>query len=437
MVNLNPFKNNIKYLKKDGKPKSIVRTGDAQGGAGISSKERSPSLLRTYWDYYSGEGTIFASINSIALNTTMVGYTLDSENEKALQLITALCRKVRLPNITKEAVKNALIFGDAFVEKVMNGKSEISRLKVVDSRTVIINDDKYGDVIDYQQYIGGKVVGSPLKPEDLLHIRLFPIPGSPYGLSLLGPNLDTIDRKVATDESLYNAIQRHTAKYVVTVGSEKDGQVPPATVMDDIKKEFEDITSKNEFIVPWFISIDTIDERGVQGVREYYDLFQTQMIVGLMCPEEALGQGKGSTEATARVKAVLYERMIKGFQTDLSIMLEEQLFKPYLDANGIDIEKPENWVYINFNGVTAEDEALKAKWWGNILRGFKGEIPLTGNEFRAQFGLKPKEGLDELLTNKDVENVEDIGEEEENDNEQESTPASSESEVSDEDDTEE
>jgi len=416
-MSLNPFSKKIKYLKKDGKPKSVVRTGEGSSGGGISSRERNPTLLNTYWTYYSGEGTIFASINSIALNTTMVGYTIESENEKARDLITSLCKRVRLPQVMKEATKNALIFGDAFIEKIKTGKGLISRLKVIDSRTVIINDDKFGDIVDFQQYIGGKLIGSPLKPEEILHFRLFPIPGSPYGISLMTPNMDTIDRKVATDESLYNAIQRHTAKYVVTVGSEKDGQVPPSTVMDDIKKEFEDINSKNEFIVPWYISIATIDERGVQGVREYYDLFQTQMIVGLMCPEEALGQGKGSTEATARVKAVLYERMIKGFQTDISVMLEDQLFKPYLEENGIDMEDPKNWVYINFNSVTAEDEALKAKWWGNILRGFKGDIPLTGNEFRAQFGLKPIESLNELLTNKDV-NSEEVEDDEE------STPSS-------------
>lgn len=410
---LNLFSKKIKYLKEDGRPKSIVRTGSKGKQSGITTPERTMSQLRTYWNYYAGEGTIFASINSMSLNTVMVGYILKSNNPKAQEMIDTLCKRVKLLNAAEEMVKNSLIFGDSFTEKVFNGKKEISRLKTIDPRTMVVNSDEYGDIVDYQQYIGGNLIEPPLKPESIVHLKVFPIPGSPYGLSLLAPNMDTIDRKVATDESLFNAIQRHTAKYVISVGSEKDGQVPPSAVMDDIKEEFEDITSKNEFIVPWFIKIDTIDEKGVQGVREYFDLFQTQMIVGLMCPEEALGMGRGSTNATAITKAILYERTIKGLQNKLSLALENELFKPYLDENGFDMEDPKNWVYIQFNSVTEEDDALRAKWWGNILRGFRGQIPFTGNEFRAQFGLDPIEGLDELLTNESSSPSTPTGSEEE------------------------
>ena len=404
-LNLNPFSNKIKYLKEDGKPKSIVRTGGGTSGGGVSSPERSISQLQKYWTYYSGEGTIFASINSMSLNTVMVGYTLKSDNKKSLDLAQALCNRVGLLNVAKDTVRNGLIFGDSFVEKIMNGKKDIVRLKNIDPRTVIINSNEYGDVEDFQQYIGGRLIDPPLKKEDIVHLRFFPIPGSPYGLSILSPNIDTIDRKVATDEALFNAIQRHIAKYVITVGSEKDGQIPPEDVMDDIKEKFEDIGSKNEFVVPWCIKIETLDEKGVQGVREYFDLFQNQMIVGLMCPEEALGQGRGSTNATASTKAILYERTIKGLQNELSLVLETQLFKPYLDANGVDMENPKNWVYIKFNSVTEEDDALRAKWWGNIIRGFRGEVPFTGNEFRSQFGLDPIAGLDELMNTADTQNV--------------------------------
>lgn len=434
MISLNPFSKKIKYLKKDGRPKSIVRTGEAIGG-GISAQERTLSNLRTYWDYYAGEGTIFASINSMALNTVMVGYTLKSKNPEALKLIENLCNKIKILDTSEELVKHSLIFGDAFTEKIKNGKTEIVRTKAIDPRTMIINSDEYGDVIDFQQYIGGTLVEPPLKEEDILHLRVFPIPGSPYGLSLLAASMDTIDRKVATDESLYNAIQRHTAKYVISVGSEKDGQVPPAEVMDDIQAEFEDITSKNEFVVPWFIKIDTIDERGIQGVREYYDLFQNQMIVGLMCPEEALGQGRGSTNATASVKAILYERTIKGLQNKLSVALETQLFNPYLDDNGFDIEDSDNLVHIVFNSVTEEDDALRAKWWGNILRGFRRQIPFTGNEFRSQFGLDPIEGLDELMDNTSVPRREEERKEDKEDD-KDKTPTPDTDEVQEEDNTE-
>ena len=391
----NPFRSKIKYLKDDGsgRSKTLVRTGGTTTSTGIESRGRTQSQLKQYWDYYAGEGTIFASVNSIAWSTVMVGYTLTSDNPKSKELIQSMCDKVNLEGVLKDSAINILIFGDAFIEKIYLKKKELARLKVVDSSIMVINADEYGDLVDFQQIIGGRLIEPTIKPETMIHLRLFPIPGTQYGLSLLAPNMDTIDRKIASDDTIFNAIERHTPKYVITVGDEKDGQVPPSAAMDDIKEEFEDINSKNEFVVPWFIKIDTIDEKGVPNVSDYFDLFQTQLIVGLLTPEESLGLGKGSTEATSRVKAILYERQIRAFQNDISTQIERQLFNPYLDENGVNIEEAKNLVHITFNSVTEEDEALRAKWLGNLFRGMD-EIPFTLNEIRGFFGFDPLEEME-------------------------------------------
>ena len=100
-----------------------------------------------------------------------------------------------------------------------------------------------------------------------------------------------------------------------------------------------------------------------------------------------MGLGRGSTEATSRVKAILYERMIQSFQLKISRIIEKEIFNKVLKANGF----PENSVDIVFKGVTEEDEAMKAKWIGNLLRGFSGSDikPFSINEIRGFFGFKP------------------------------------------------
>jgi hypothetical protein len=411
---LNPFRKKISYLTDDGKPQTVIRTGGS-ASKGITSNERSLAMLRKYWDYYYGEGTIFASINSITWNTVMSGYTIVSDDKDAKKAIEKLCMRINLEHVLKEAVTSTLVFGDSFLEKIYNKKEDISRLKSIDSRTMIVNADEHGDVINYQQNIGGQEL-PPLDPEDIIHIKFFNIPGSPYGMSLIAPNLDTIDRKVSTDESLFNAIKRHgTKKTIIYVGSEKDGQIPPPDVMDDIKEELEDINEKNEFVVPWYIKFDSMDEKGIEGVEEYFNYFQTQLVVGLLCPEEALGMGKGSTEATARIKAIMYERMIRSYQNDIAIILRENLFNPYLEKNGFEVDS----VSLRFNNVTEEDEALRAKWLGNLLRGFaEGDMPFTKNEIRAFFGFSPLENMDNVPKKPgevEEEPEEEIDEEEEND----------------------
>jgi hypothetical protein len=110
------------------------------------------------------------------------------------------------------------------------------------------------------------------------------------------------------------------------------------------------------------------------------------LIIGLLCPEEALGLGRGSTEATSKVKEIMYERMIKAIQHKLSEQIRRELINPFLQERGFE----PNSVRIRFNSVTDADEAIKAKWLGNLLRGYpEGQKPFTVNEIRAIFDYPP------------------------------------------------
>jgi len=371
------------YLDERGNPKTIIATGEQKGG-GMSSSERSDATLKKYWDYYNGEGTIFASINTTAWNTIMVGIYLSSENDNAKKLIQEYLDRLDLESVLLDNTIYALVYGDSFIEIVRKGK-EPSYLKTVDPTTVVINFDKFGNVESYQQKIQGQLQKTLLKPEDIIHLRFFPKPSTPYGISLIEPSRDTIDRKITTDEAISNAIIRHgTSKYLVKVGTPEE--IPPASVFTDIKNELEDITTTNEFIVPGLIDITSIDEKGIPGVEDYFTLFQTQLIIGLLCPEEALGLGRGSTEATSKVKEIMYERMIRSFQMKISNQLRVELVNPILESNGFD----PNIVKVRFNSVTDADEAVKAKWLGNLLRGYpEGQKPFSINEVRALFGFAP------------------------------------------------
>ena len=371
------------YLDEAGNPKTVISAGKSKGGLSMGSSTRNESTLKNFWNYYESEGTVFASINTTAWNAVMVGYVLVSAEEKAKLLIQNALEVMDIDAILLDSVVYGLVFGDSFIEKVKSGKS-IVRLKTVDPITMVINTDEHGEIIDFQQKISGKLL-PPLNIEDIIHFRFFPKPFDPYGISLISPSKDTIDRKITTDESIAKAISRHgTPKYVVTVGNEES--IPDENVFTNIKSTLEDIEAINEFIVPGTISIKTIDESGIQSVKEYYDYFQTQLIVGLLCPEEALGQGKGSTEATARVKEIMYERFIKAIQHKITTIVRLNVINPILLDNGFE----ENTVYMKFNSVTDADEAVKAKWLGNLLRGFpEGAQPFSIDEIRAIFDYPP------------------------------------------------
>jgi len=75
--------------------------------------------------------------------------------------------------------------------------------------------------------------------------------------------------------------------------------------------------------------------------------------------------------------------MIKSFQFKIANILRLDLLNDILVKNGF---QP-NIVTVKFNSVTDADEADKAKWLGNLLRGFPdGQKPFSTNEIRAMFG---------------------------------------------------
>jgi hypothetical protein len=378
----------IRYLDDSGRPLTVVRAGGG-GGIDFGEQTRSPERMATFWRYYEGDGSIWAAVNSIAFNTVMVGYDIESDNVKARNLIDEWCKKANLEEHLLNSVIYALVMGDAFLEIIYNRKGEITNLKEVDPKTIDVEIDDYGIVQGYKQRVGFSDDDAiKLDKERICHIKLFSNPEHPYGISLIQPNEGAIIRMLRSDVGISNAIQRHgTTKTVFTVGSKEDGQIPPPEVLDAIEAEVEEIDEKNEFIVPWNVKVDTIDNTGIQGVDKYYNYFQTKVIIGMLCPEEALGLGTGSTEATAKVKAILFERIIRSFQMRLANIIEDQIFDVILEKNGFDPDL----VSLSFASVTDEDEAMKAKWLGNLMRGFTHTKyrPFTINEIRKVMKFRP------------------------------------------------
>jgi len=392
------FRPRIKYYDEvTGKPKTTVVAGESKGLSGIKGSERTKAELEKYWTYYTGEGTLWAAINSVAYSTVMVGYDIVSNDPEAKKIIERWCRKVDLQQHLLDNVTYALIFGDGFMEVIGNKKGEPSSLKPVDPKTMEIEFDKFGIVQNYRQSLGMRDKESvpKLERERICHIKLFSQPDKPYGISLLKANMDAINDKVRVDKALTAAILRHgTSKLVFSVGSESDGQIPSADVLQAIEREVEDIDEKNELIVPWNVKVYPIDEKGIQGVEEYYGFNRSQVIVGMLCPEEVLGLGATATNATSKTKAILFERMIRSFQNRIARTVEEQLFKRVLASNGYDMDPKdptkvdEVYVHIKFKGVTSEDDAENARWMGNLIRGFRSSTvkPFTINEIRKKFG---------------------------------------------------
>jgi hypothetical protein len=283
---LNPF--------KDEKRRTFVHSKYRQPML-FSKYDRTTANLEKYELYYRSEGMVWAAINLISFNTVMSGYTIESDNKEAKKIIEKFCNDVDLTRYLLKSTQFSLTYGDSFMELVYNKKGKPVRLKGIDPKTMFIEFDVYGDVEHYYQEIDGQKQDL-IDRDYICHIKFFHRPDSPYGISLIEPSRDTIHRKVRTDEAIASSIERHGfPKFVLYVGDTDDH--PSEDELDKIEKKFENLSHDNEFILSGNCKLEVVDDKGVQGVEEYFGYFQAQGVTGLLCPEEALGLGSGSTEA--------------------------------------------------------------------------------------------------------------------------------------------
>ena len=149
-------------------------------------------------------------------------------------------------------------------------------------------------------------------------------------------------RDTKTAEGIANGIERHgTSKWDITVGYE-DQEVSD-TDFKAVASVYEKINSKTELVHRKDIEVKELDKGGFP-VAEYSETSLDRLCAALGVPNELLGQGRGSTEATANVRMKSFQNKIKSMQSRFNFQTYQQLFKPILEKE-FDEAVP---VYIQF-----------------------------------------------------------------------------------------
>jgi hypothetical protein len=199
----------------------------------------------------------------------------------------------------------------------------------------------------------------PLKPEQVTNYKLIGLGGSVYGYSLIQRALDDIMRDTTTVEGISTGIKRHgTPKFHVQVGME--GELIPQDVIDDTKKEFQKLESKNDFVTNRDVAVSALDVGGVQNVKEYSDVSVTRMVSALGVPSELVGIRQGSTDNTAVSRIDTFMDKIAWHQERLARCFTLNVIDLFTQEPGA--------VKLVLNDASPKDEAAKAKWIGELMK---------------------------------------------------------------------
>ena len=370
------------------KPRGYSARANEKVSKQFASKPRNVQALNKNWDIYSQSEVPFAAVTVLTYN--IVGdWKIRCNNADVQAKIEKFCYNTDFNTVLIDVVRDCLVFGDSFVEKVYNKAHDLVELRVRDPRTFQKQVDDKGDVVKYLQVVsttdGDYEVD--LKPEEVVHYQLFSRPDSPYGLALLDPSKDTILRKTLADEGISAAIDRHGyPKFHIILKTPPgfDTELPTSSEIDSISADFRNINSKNEIVTTELIEIKALDAKGVENVEEYFNYFQSSLTCGLLVPQEVLGLGSGSTEATARVRRLMFEKMVRNFERKIGRTSELSIFTEFTTS---DDDQPK----LIFADVVPEDDAILADLLKKMMPKDDPFAVLTRDEIRERLGYPPYE----------------------------------------------
>lgn len=380
-----------------GEPNTFIEGGGTQDRFDrFSRRKRKRERLEKYERVYKQGGPVSQLIDTRALMTFGTGSEFVTQAEETVldpetgdQLTVADWLDRQLPhrdNLFVTIARDNYIYGDSFQEIVRRRDNGFSHIVTVNPKTMQAEWDNQGTIREWRQVIEREGMPGKLEqtfqPEEIGHIALERLGRHPLGVSLLGRNWDEIQRFAKNQEFIHKTLERHgMRKWHVQLGRE-GGQPLDDNEVRRARSRFRNIKENDAVLTGRDVEINPIDEAASigDGISNISENDLTMLAAGFGVPEEMAGLGRGSTEATAKVRLQAFERTARAEQRAMVDQFIDQVIRPVLEEfspfpRDIDID-------IQFGDVVS-DQAAVSEW----LRDFKASY--THNQVREKFGDGP------------------------------------------------
>ena len=294
---------------------------------------------------------------------------------------------VNFDSVIWQGVLDAIICGTAFQEIIPDsGQYGIWGLVPRDASSFEMVYDDYGRIVKYNQVVASGIAGLDrrvidIPKERLLSISIYPIPGDMYGASLVERAYDDIMRDCDMVESITCGVHRHgTAKNQVKIG--QPGEQVSSSDMDDIRRAYERVGPRNDWITGPDVTITAVDST-LANLDTYSNITLQRMAAAFGIPDEMLGLGRGSTEATANVRLRSFYGIITTIQNIIARTYSQRVLDKITGVPGS--------VWLEFNEVDSKDMARDANWIAALRGGMDPEAIVPADWAREYLGIPPDE----------------------------------------------
>lgn len=291
-----------------------------------------PHDMRQMNDLYIKIPIVHGAINKIVDFTIGNGFRLECKVPRVIELAQSFMKSLDFDNLLRRVGKDMNVYGNAYLEIVKSGNT-IIELIPRSPETMYVKRDEKGNVIGYVQIVSALQKPIEFTPDEIAHFRLGQNGDSPYGLSVLFPLVQVLQRKLTLEQAITTITNRKAnAPYDITVGDENN--FPSTDDLNEIKADLESLQNDNEWVHGPMVKIDAIGFKDkVMDVQPYLAHFEDQIVFGLEVPMVLLGKGN-IPEGLASVQMEAFERKIVSIQLAMEKVLETQIFPMFLESQG-------------------------------------------------------------------------------------------------------
>lgn len=361
----NPFTKvkEVATIELDYKPSisdtSLVNLEEQFKGEVESKKIKFPSELgeehpfdfKQLEELYKKFGFFTAVVDKYVDFVVGPGFYIECEEERAKTIIDNFMRDVNFDTLLRAWTKEALVKGNGFLEIGGSKKEGVKGLKVLNANYMYVVRDKFGVVEGYNQYTGefdkfrkDKVI--PFTTDQIAHVPFNVIGDCAYGQGIGYSSLKDVDNLLQQQKDVHHIMTRKANSPLWAQLGKVEGDtkiIPKAEDVTAFGQKMETMSNKTDWATDPLVNFKVIDFGNIgEKFSSTLDHDLAMLFYIYQIPPELMGMAN-IPEGMAAVRMDAFQRRIQSIQAELEKIIENQIFKRVLNANGLDVDIEFEW----------------------------------------------------------------------------------------------
>ena len=298
-----------------------------------------PADYAKFYEYYKTHPLVKSSVDSLAGMVAGVGFytTVDNPDDqaqvKAKNLVDEFNRQNNLDELLLETVKDMLITGNSFWEKIFDKNGKLIRVKRLPTTKIKVVRDRFGDITKYVQQTTLDYI--EFKPDEITHFKWNGIDLSGYGVGIVEPISTFLEFDKKNMENMVEVVYKTAYPIPIFTFKTKTDLENFINILKQ-RQPGDPILTVGE-ISPTIIQVDSRIRFG-----EFIESVERKLFEGMRAP--LLSWLRNATEASAKVMLECVDRDVKAMQRYIKRKIEGEIWKPLLEAYSLkNVHVKLNW----------------------------------------------------------------------------------------------